>query len=188
MKLTMHITEVKNWVSREAGTIITGNVIRGLAVGVLLMAGTGMYFGMTAGSAGSSHLSSEGTTAFPSQEWHDLMASGLEADLESYRSFLPNYVDEEGNPLASEPTTAFPSQDWHDLLAAGMEADIESYRSFLPNYVDEEGNPVSSEPTTIFPSDDWHDLLAAGMEADLEAYRSFLTNYVDEDGNPVSSS
>ncbi len=102
MRLTTPITEVKNWISREAGTIITGNVIRGLAVGVLLMAGTGMYFGMTGGSEGSSPLSSEGTTAFPSQEWHEQLASGLEADLESHRTFLTDYVDEEGNPAPSK--------------------------------------------------------------------------------------
>ncbi len=72
------------------------------------------------------------------------MAAVLEADLESYRSFLPGYVDEEGNPASSEGTTAFPSQDWHELMAAGLEADLESYRSFLPDYVDEEGNPASS--------------------------------------------
>ena len=49
MGLTMHITEVKNWVSRGSGTITAGQAIRGLAIGVLSLAGTGMYFGITAG-------------------------------------------------------------------------------------------------------------------------------------------
>ncbi len=102
MRLTTPITEVKNWVSREAGTIITANAIRGLAVGVLLMAGTGMYFGMTASSEGSNPVSSEGTKAFPAQDQHEQMAAGLEADIESYRSFLTDYVDEEGNPAPSK--------------------------------------------------------------------------------------
>ncbi len=92
MRLTTPITEVKNWVSREAGTIITGNAIRGLAVGVLLIAGTGMYFGITAGDEADNPASSERTTNFP-VDW--------EADLEAYRSSFPNYVDEEGNPASS---------------------------------------------------------------------------------------
>ncbi len=145
MRLTMQIKEVKNLVSREAGTIITGNAIRGLAVGVLLMAGTGMYFGITAGGEEGNPDSSERTTAFPSQDWHDLLAAGMEADIEAYRSFLPNYVDEEGNPVSSERTTAFPSQQWHEQLASGLEADLESHRSFLKDYVDEEGNPAPSK-------------------------------------------
>ena len=71
MRLTMHITEVKNWVSREAGIISAGKAIRGMAVGVLLMAGTGMYFGMTVGDEEGNPGSSEPTTAFPSGGWHD---------------------------------------------------------------------------------------------------------------------
>ena len=49
MKLTKQIREGKNFVSRESGTIKAGKAIRGLAVGVIILAGTGMYFGMTAG-------------------------------------------------------------------------------------------------------------------------------------------
>ena len=72
MKLTMHITEVKNWVSRGGGTITAGMAIRGLAIGVLMMAGTGMYFGMTAGDDEGNPAPSELTTAFFSEGWQDL--------------------------------------------------------------------------------------------------------------------
>ena len=143
MRLTIHIAEVKNWVSRETGTITAGKAIRGLAVGVLLMAGTGMYFGITAGDEDGNPASNVGTEVLSSQDWHDLVAAGMEADIESFRSFLPDYVDEDGNPASNVGTTAFPSQDWHDLVAAGMESDIESFRSFLPDYVDEDGNLAS---------------------------------------------
>ena len=100
MRLTTHITDVKNWLFREAGTITAGKAIRGLAVGVLIMAGTGMYFGITAGDEEGNPASSERTAAFPSDDWHELLAAGMEVDIESYRSFLPNYVDEEGNPAS----------------------------------------------------------------------------------------
>ena len=144
MKLTMHITEVKNLVARRWGSITAGTAIRGFVVGVLIMAGTGMYFGIIPGNQEGNPASNVGTIAFSSQDWHELMAAGLEADLESYRSFLPGYVDEEGNSASGEATTALPSQDWHEQMAAGLEADLESYRSFRPGYVDEEGNPASS--------------------------------------------
>ena len=49
MKLTMHIQEATSWVSKTAGAITAGKAIQGLAVGVLLMAGTGMYFGISSG-------------------------------------------------------------------------------------------------------------------------------------------
>lgn len=101
MRLTMHLTEAKNLVSRRWGSISAGQAIRGLAVGVLIMAGTGMYFGIIPGNQEGNPASSEGATAFPTQDRHELMAAGLEADLESYRSFLPGYVDEEGNPASS---------------------------------------------------------------------------------------
>ena len=159
MKLTLHITGVKNLVSSRAGTITAGKAIRGLGVGVLLVAGTGMYLGITAGDKEGNAVSNEGAAVFP-VDW--------EADLEAYRSSLPNYVDEEGNAVSNERTAVFPV-DWG--------ADLEAYRSSLPNYVDEEGNAVSIERTVVFPVD-W--------EADLEAYRSSLPNYVDEEGNPAS--
>ena len=127
MRLTMHITEVKNLVSKRSETFTAGMAIRGLAIGVLLMAGTGMYFGMTAENEEGNPASSERTTNFP-VNW--------EADLEAYRSSLQNYVDEEGNAASSERTINFPV-DW--------EADLEAYRSSLTNYMDEEGNAASRE-------------------------------------------
>ena len=120
MRLTINITEVKHLVSRGAGTITAGKAIRGLAIGVLFIAGTGMYLGITADNEDGNPASSERTTNFP-VDW--------EADLEAYRSSFPNYVDEGGNPASSERTTNIP---------VSWEADLEAYRSSLPNYVDEE--------------------------------------------------
>ncbi len=43
MKLTKQISEGKNFVSRESGTIKAGKAIRGLAVGVIILAGRSRY-------------------------------------------------------------------------------------------------------------------------------------------------
>ena len=109
--------------------------------------------------------SSQRTTAFPLEDWNDLLISGLESDIEAYRSYLPNYVDEGGNPPRLQRAAAqnrwqkqtrFPftgelggdaEATRHDQplgasrLISGLESDIEAYRSYLPNYVDEGGNP-----------------------------------------------
>jgi hypothetical protein len=171
MKLTMHMTDVKNWVSRGVGTITTGNAIRVLVAGVLLMAGTGMYFGLTTSDKEGNHVSSERTTAFPSEGWHDgnrqeigLALPGIDrlddqiaADLEAcdkvYRSILPDHGDEVGNPHSSERAAVLEWRRSHlpgidrldDQIAAELEACDEVYLPFVPDHADEVSNPVSSK-------------------------------------------
>ena len=182
MKLTKQIREGKNFLSQESGTIKTGKAIRGLAVGVLILAGTGMYFGTIVGGDKDGHTSAE--TNQEINEPNGVITTGSEPFLKWQRSYFPG-VDR-----------------LDDQIAAELEA-CEAYRTFLPDYVDEEGNPGSSERTTAFPPGGWHDWyshpaalalpgidrlddqIAAGLEA-CEAYRPILPNYVDE-GNSASS-
>jgi hypothetical protein len=107
MGLTMHIIEAKKLVSRGAATLTLGKAIRGLAVGVLLLAGTGMYFRMSAANAVSGPTPSERDAILEWQRSYlpgmdrldDQIAAGLETGNEEYQAFL---ADEVGNPVTTE--------------------------------------------------------------------------------------
>ena len=162
MRLTIHITEVKHLVSRGAGTLTAGKAIRGLAIGVLLIAGTGMYFGITADNEDGNLASSERTTNFP-VDW--------EADLEAYRSSLPNYVDEEGSAASSERTTNFPV------------AFVESYQTYLPGLDrldDQMGEAVREWQRSYLPGiDRLDDQIAAELESGNPPSQGFPSD-IDE--------
>lgn len=143
MGRTMHMISVENWVSWGARTIIAGNTIRGLVTGVLLVAATGMYFGMSAGADESKATSKDRTASHP-VDW--------EPDIDANRSSLTNYVDEEGNPASSANATTFPSEQWSDLWVADLETEIEENSSY----------------PRIFHFEDWKDRLVAGLETEIE--------------------
>jgi hypothetical protein len=100
-----HMREATKLVFRDAGV---GSVIRGLAIGVLLVAGTGMYFRMSADDAVVNPTASQREAVLKWQLSHlpgidrldDQIAAGLEADFPAYRSVLAEYVDTPSNPTA----------------------------------------------------------------------------------------
>ncbi len=51
MSRMIGMKQAATWIHDGLGTITTGIMLRGLALGILLMAATGMYFGMTSGGA-----------------------------------------------------------------------------------------------------------------------------------------
>ena len=59
MKTTMGMDKAKVWISEKLGAKIATRVFRGLALGVLLAAGTGLYFSINQGEAGSSLVSEQ---------------------------------------------------------------------------------------------------------------------------------
>jgi len=68
MKTPMGMDKVKVWISEKLGAKIATRVFRGLAVGVLLAAGTGLYFSINQGEAGSPSSGSEITQALEVEE------------------------------------------------------------------------------------------------------------------------
>jgi hypothetical protein len=53
MKTSVGMDKAKIWISGNLGTKIATRLFRGLALGVLLVAGTGLYFSINQGEAGS---------------------------------------------------------------------------------------------------------------------------------------
>jgi hypothetical protein len=64
MKTAMGMEKVKVWISETVGTRIATRLFRGLALGALLVAATGLYFSINQGEAGSP-LVSEQTDVYP---------------------------------------------------------------------------------------------------------------------------
>ena len=64
MKTTMGMEKAKVWISEKLGAKIATRLFRGLALGVLLVAGTGLYFSINQGEAGSPAVS-EQTQCYP---------------------------------------------------------------------------------------------------------------------------
>jgi len=60
MKTTMGMDKAKVWISEKLGAKIATRLFRGLALGVLLVAGTGLYFSINQGEAGSPLASEQG--------------------------------------------------------------------------------------------------------------------------------
>jgi hypothetical protein len=200
MRFGVRITEVKSWVSRGAGAITAGSAIRGLAVGVLLMAGIGMYLGMADGHGEGNPSIGEingGDESFEQSHLpragrlDDQKTAGLEANSDEYHSFRPDYSDEGGNPNYSQREAIL---EWHrshlpgmdrldDLIAAELETCDKVYRSILPEPGDEVSTPGYSEQVVLewrlshLPGiDRLDDLIAAELETCDEVYRSILAN------------
>jgi hypothetical protein len=153
IRLGVRITEAKDRVSLGAGAITAGSAIRGLAVGVLLMAAIGMYLGMVNGhgdgnpsigeiNGGGESLEQSylpGMAGLDGQKTADLGANGDE-----YYSFRPDYADEVSKPNYSQREAIIEWQLSHlprvdrldDLIAAELETCGEVYRSILTNYTD----------------------------------------------------
>ncbi len=64
MKTAMGMDKAKVWISGNLGTKIATRLFRGVALGALLVAATGLYFSINQGDAGST-LASEHTEANP---------------------------------------------------------------------------------------------------------------------------
>jgi phage head maturation protease len=68
MKTATGIEKSKVWISENLGTKMATRLFRGLALGVLLAAATGLYFSINQGEAGSPSSGSEITQAFEVEE------------------------------------------------------------------------------------------------------------------------
>jgi hypothetical protein len=68
MKTSTGIEKPKFWISENLGTKMATRLFRGLALGVLLAAATGIYFSINHGEAGSPSSGSEITQAFEVEE------------------------------------------------------------------------------------------------------------------------
>jgi hypothetical protein len=170
METTMGMGKVKVWISEKLGAKIATRVFRGLALGVLLVAGTGLYFSINQGEAGSS-LVSERIGCYPEEEYN---ARPCVSDLSAINP------GEAGSPLVSERIGCYPEEEYNarpcvsDLSAInpgeagspasiGPAAEVESslegaWRFDSPYYddfqADEAGSPPSINGFKCYPEDD----------------------------------
>ena len=104
MSMKKGMKQAAAWIHDGLATITTGKMLRGLAMGILLMAATGMYFGMTSGSA------SEATTTPPSYEVDsEFRFTDLDSvdDLLSVEDLLTYvYPEEAGQVKAGSPPSS----------------------------------------------------------------------------------
>jgi hypothetical protein len=66
MKTAIGIEKSKVWISQNLGTKMATRLFRGLALGVLLVAGTGIYFSINQGEVGSS------ASVDPNEVWAEI--------------------------------------------------------------------------------------------------------------------
>jgi hypothetical protein len=161
VETTMGMGKVKVWISEKLGAKIANRVFRGLALGILLAAGTGLYFSINQGEAGSP-LVSEQIQCYPEDHvvcLHD--------------RFLADVLDE---PVL---TTGNPAEFYNrSAYIQALNADeIVDATPFIDD-VGEAGSSLVSERIGCYPEDNVVCL-----------YDQFLADVLDEPvltaGNPA---
>jgi hypothetical protein len=167
MKTAMGMEKAKVWISENLGTKLATRLFRGLALGVLLAAGTGIYFSINQGEAGSPLASEQGACypLYPElgpcvSEWIAVAPTIVDRyDRGLFDEVLPEDLKQgtAGSPLASAeieywPEAGFDSYTYHRFMVEQGKK-VYAQINFLEEWLYTAIPPISSTGVTATIAD-----------------------------------